>query len=108
MRGSVIPATLDNITIGGEYDKIPYPFRNSSWKDTLKELRPITNKENAKKGGAKKQIIVVTHKITKERLEFESKSECMEHFDINKAQFARWLKGATVKKMTGWKLETEK
>lgn len=98
---------IENITIGGEYDKIPYPFRNNSWKDTLKEIRPITNKENAKKGGAKKQIIILTHNITKERLEFESKSECMEHFDINKAQFSRWMKGTTVKKMNGWKLETK-
>ena len=62
---------------------------------------------NAKKGGAKKQIIVLTNSITKEKLEFESKSECMEHFDVGRTQFSRWMKGETIKKMNGWKLETE-
>lgn len=98
---------IENITIGGEDIDIPYPFRNSSWKDTLKELRPVTNKDNAKKGGAKKQIIVLTNSITKEKLEFESKSECMEHFDVGRTQFSRWMKGETIKKMNGWKLETK-
>lgn len=98
---------LDNIRIGGEDIEIPYPFRNNSWKETLKELKPATNKDNGKKGGAKKQTIVLIHDITKERLEFESKSECMKQFDVGRTQFSRWIKGEAIKKMNGWKLETK-
>lgn len=98
---------IERITIGGEYIEIPYPFRNSNWKETLKELKPATNKENAKKGGAKKTAIKLINEITGEVLEFASKTECMEYFDVNKSQFARWLKGEIVKKMSGWKLKTE-
>lgn len=93
---------IENIIIGGEDIEIPYPFRNNNWKETLKELKPNVNKDNGKKGGRKKQTIILINNVTKERVEFESKSECMERFGVNKAQFARWEKGQLVKKLSGW------
>ena len=94
---------IESVVIGGEDIDIPYPFRNSNWKETLKELKPATNKDNSKKGGAKKQTIILINQITKETLQFVSKSECMKHFGVDKMSFSRWLKGESIKKMSGWK-----
>ena len=95
---------IEEINIGEEDIDIPYPFRNESWKDTLKELKPALNKENGKKGGAKKQTIRLFNEMTKEVLEFDSNNECMEKFGINKAMLNRFKNGKNVKVLTGWKI----
>lgn len=96
---------IDNITIHNNTDT-PYPFRTNSWKAALNELKPETNKENAKKGGAKKTAIKLINETTNEVLEFASKGDCMKHFNINSRSFSKYLKGGNVKQMKNWKILT--
>lgn len=94
---------IDNITMHNTAD-IPYPFRTDSWKAALNELKPETNKENAKKGGAKKTAIKLINEVTGEILEFVSKGDCMKYFNINSRSFSKYLKGGNVKLLTNWKI----
>lgn len=84
--------------------KVPYPFKETTWKEVLKKLRNETNKANAKMGGAKKKIVRVQNTVTGEIREFISKGEATKGLGVGTKAFNQFLKGERVVKLLDWKL----
>ena len=95
---------IEIVNVFESNDVVPYPFKETTWKDVLKTFRNETLKLNAKNGGAKTKTIKIQNTTTNEVHEFGSKSECMKFLGVGSQQFSKFVKGGVVKRLTNWKI----